>query len=61
MVDVKLLVCRSGIDGAFNVGDTITVSPAEAQRMVDAGQAVLVRQVAPEKATSKRSYEKASK
>lgn len=48
---IKLLVSRSGPEGAFNVGDVIEVPNAEAQRMVDAEQAVILRSgKKPEKA-----------
>lgn len=49
---VKLLVSRSGADGAYNVGDEIEVSGDEAKRMIEAGQAAPVRNAggAPEMA-----------
>ena len=38
-VEVMLLVPRSGIEGAQNRGDVVRVSPGEARRMIEAGQA----------------------
>lgn len=60
MVKVKLKVSRSGVDGAFNVGDEIDVSADEAQRMVDAEQADLVRGPKKEKAAPKKKAERAN-
>lgn len=37
---VKLLVSRSGADGAFSPGDVIEVSAAEGKRMIEAVQCV---------------------
>ena len=61
MVKVKLLVSRSGADGAFSAGDVIEVSADEAKRMTAAGQCELVRAAAPEKATKRSKAEKAIK
>lgn len=47
---VKLLVSRAGPAGAFNRGDEIEVSEGEAERMVAAGQAVVVVEKRVEKA-----------
>lgn len=62
---VKLLTSRSGVDGAFNVGDVIDVPQAEAVRMIDKRQAQPVREAAaPEKAvkaTASKRSEKAVK
>lgn len=59
---VELLVPRSGPDGAQNIGDTVDVSVEEAKRMVEKGQAVMVRSgKKPETATPKRKAEKAVK
>ena len=58
MVKVKLLVARSGADGAFNAGDTVEVSGDEAGRMVAAGQAEMIRAAKPEKATRKVKAER---
>lgn len=40
MVKVKLLIARTG---GQNAGDVVDVTPAEAERMVEAGQAEIVR------------------
>ena len=58
---VKLLVSRSGANGAQNRGDVIEVSDDEGPRMIEAGQAEPIRSVAKETAVSKRKVEKASK
>jgi len=58
---VKLLVSRSGVDGAFNAGDEIEVLDAEAIRMIEAGQCVPVREVAAEKAVLRGKTERAAK
>ena len=48
---VKLLVSRSGTEGAFSPGDEIEVSGDEAKRMIEAGQAAPVGGgIAPETA-----------
>lgn len=58
---IKLLVSRAGPSGAFNAGDEIEVDSEEAARMAAAGQCVIVRSVAPEKAISRAKPEKAAK
>jgi hypothetical protein len=58
---IKLLTSRAGADGAFAAGDEIEVSDAEAARMIEAGQALPVREQRVEKATRKPRAEKASK
>ena len=58
---VKLLVSRTGADGAQNRGDEIDVSPAEAKRMVDAGQCEIVRTAKAERAVPKPKAEKATR
>ena len=58
---VKLLVSRSGADGAQNRGVVIDVSDDEGPRMIEAGQAEAIRAVAKETAVSKRKAEKAAK
>lgn len=58
MVKVKLLVARTG---GKNAGDEVEVTADEAKRMVDKGQAVLVRRMQPEKSVKKRTAEKAAK
>lgn len=60
---IKLLVARSGVDGAQNRGDEIEVSADEAARMINAGQAEPLRNnTKSQKAVkSTRGLEKASK
>lgn len=59
---IKLIVSRSGPDGAFMPGDEIDVEAAEAARMIEAGQAVPVRAAPVERAVSPRGKtEKASR
>ena len=58
---IKLLIARASSTGAQNVGDEVDVSNAEAQRMIEAGTAVPVRDVKPEKAISRAKPERASK
>lgn len=58
---IKLLTSRAGASGAQNRGDVIEVSTEEAQRMVAAGQAEMVRSAAPEKAVRRPKAEKAIK
>lgn len=58
---LKLLVSRSGPDGAQNAGDEIDVPDDEAGRMIEAGQAVPVRKAVAEKATKRIKAEKAEK
>lgn len=58
---IQLLVSRATANGPQTVGDEITVSDAEAIRMIEAKQAVAVRSVKPEKATPRRKAEKANK
>jgi hypothetical protein len=51
---VKLLVSRASAAGAENRGDVIEVSDGEAIRMIEAGQAEPVREVAaPERAVKR--------
>ncbi len=57
MVKVKMLVSRTDA----NRGDTIDVSTDEAQRMVAAEQAVIVRTGKVERAVKSRKPEKAVK
>jgi len=57
---IKLLVARSGADGAHNRGDVIEVSAAEALRMIAADQAVELA-AKPERATKAVTREKAIK
>ncbi len=58
---VKLLVSRVGPSGAQNAGDEIEVPADEARRMIDAGQAEIVRAAEPETAVRKPRVEKARK
>jgi len=58
---VKLLVSRAGVEGAQNRGEIVEVSTDEAGRMVEAGQAEMVRATSPEKAVKRTKAEKASK
>lgn len=58
---IKLLVSRATNDGAENRGDIIEVSAAEAESMIAAGQAELVRGAAPERAVGRgKKAEKAA-
>lgn len=62
MVKVKLLVSRAGLTFSQNAGDVVEVDADEAQRMVAAGQAELMREgPKPEKATRRSAPEKAAK
>ena len=58
---VKLLVSRSGADGAFNRGQEIEVSEAEAARMIEAGQCEPVRAEKRETAVARPRAEKAAR
>ena len=59
---IKLLVSRSGADGAYNAGDEIEVSGDEAKRMIEAGQAEPLRTYQePEKAVRRGRPPSASK
>ncbi|MEW7009495.1 hypothetical protein [Lentilitoribacter sp. EG35] len=56
---IKLLISRAGVGFSQNAGEEITVKAAEGQRMIDAGQAELVRSgKEPEKAVRKSSQKK---
>jgi hypothetical protein len=61
VMKIKLLVSRSGADGAFSPGDEITVSDNEAVRMIEAGQAEPLRTKKVERAVKARKSEKAIK
>jgi hypothetical protein len=52
-MQVKLLVSRATNDGTQNRGDIIEVSAAEAEAMIAADQAELVRDAAPERAVGR--------
>jgi hypothetical protein len=54
-VKVRLLVNRAGIDFTQSNGDVVDVSDAEAQRLIDSGQAEAVREQRVERATSPRA------
>ncbi len=58
---IRLLVDRAMALGIQNAGDCLDVDDAEAIRMIDAGQAEPVRDVAPERATPRRKAERAAK
>lgn len=53
-IQVKLLVARSGVNGAENRGDTVSVSKDEAARMIAAGQAVPAKSEKREKAVKRK-------
>ena len=55
---IRLLVSRSGAEGAFSAGDEIEVSGAEGKRMIEAGQAEPVRAAARETASRSGKGEK---
>lgn len=57
---IKLLTSRAGADFSQNRGDEIEVGADEGQRMVEAGQAELVR-AAPVERAAKVAQEKAAK
>ena len=58
---VKLLQARASATGTQNRGDVIDVGAEEGQRMVESGQAELVRSAVPEKAVKSKKREKAVK
>jgi hypothetical protein len=58
---IRLLVDRAMALGIQNAGDSLDVDDAEAIRMINAGQAEPVRDVAPERATPRKKAEKATK
>jgi len=58
---IRLLVDRAMALGIQNAGDCLDVDDAEAIRMINAGQAEPVRDVAPERATPRKKAEKATK
>lgn len=60
-MQVKLLMSRATLTASQNRGEVIEVTPDEAQRMVAAEQAEIVRSAKPEKAVSRAKPEKASK
>ncbi len=59
---IKLLTARATASGSQNRGDIIDVPEDEAGRMIEAGQAEVVRAaVKPEKAVKRSKTEKAAK
>ena len=58
---VRLLVSRAGAGFSQSAGDKIDVDTAEAARMIEAGQAVPIRDQKVERATQKAAVEKAVK
>ena len=58
---IKLLSARACATGAQNRGDVVDVSPDEAQRMVEASMAEMIRSAEPEKAVRRPKAEKATK
>lgn len=58
---IKLLTARAGVTLSQSRGEVIDVGADEGQRMIDAGQAELVRAAKPEKAVKRAKPEKASK
>lgn len=61
MVRIKMLVSRSGADGAFAPGDELEVPTDEARRMVAAEQCEIVRGRKPESAVKRGKFERANK
>ena len=58
---IKLLTARATVSGSENRGDIIEVPSDEAERMIAAGQAEIVRNAKPEKAIRKPTFERAAK
>lgn len=58
---IKLLCSRVGVGFSQNRGDEIEVDAEEGQRMIDAGQAELVREAAVEHAVKTTKAERAAK
>jgi hypothetical protein len=59
---VKLLTSRAGLGESQNAGDEIEIGTAEGGRMIEAGQATLVRSIPNKQNTSKKpKTEKANK
>lgn len=50
---VRLLVSMAGTEASWNRGDEYECSAAEAQRLIDAGSAEIIRSATPEKAVTK--------
>lgn len=60
-MQIKLLVSRATITGSQSRGEIIDVAQEEAERMIDAGQAELVRNAPPSENTSKASRKEKAK
>lgn len=58
---VRLFTCLSGSRGTFNRGDEYECGADEAQRLVDAGFAELIREPRIERAVKRPKAEKAAK
>jgi len=58
---IKLLCCRAGAGFVQNRGDEIEVGADEGLRMIEAGQAELVRAAPVERAVKSAKTEKAAK
>jgi hypothetical protein len=58
---IQLLVARATAFGAQNRGDVIEANDAEAIRMIEAGQAVAIREAMPERAVKPAKAERAAK
>ena len=58
---IKLLCSRVGVDFTQNRGDEIEVGAEEGQRMIEAGQAELLRETVVERAVKAPKAERAVK
>lgn len=58
---VRLLQDRAGPTVSQSAGDVIDVDPAEGVRMIERGQAALIRAEEPERAVRKPKREKAAR
>lgn len=58
---IKLLCSRVGVGFSQNRGDEIEVGADEGQRMIEAGQAELVREAAVERSVKAAKAERAAK
>ena len=56
---IELLTSHMTPMGPYNIGDRIDVPDDQAIRMIDAGEAVAVRTVEPERAVRKNKAERA--
>lgn len=57
---VRLLVARATVAGPEHIGAVVTVSDAEAVRMIEAGQAAPMREAAVERAVPPDTAERAT-